>query len=45
MEFDPSGKFLRSIADDLFVTAPMVRVDVEDNIWTADMGSKCSSEA
>jgi DNA-binding beta-propeller fold protein YncE len=39
MEFDPSGKFLRSIADDLFVTAHMVRVDIEDNIWTADIGS------
>jgi streptogramin lyase len=39
MEFDPSGKFLRSIADDLFVTAHMVRVDAEDNIWTADVGS------
>ena len=38
-EFDPSGKFLRSLADDLFVTAHMVRVDVEDNIWTADIGS------
>jgi DNA-binding beta-propeller fold protein YncE len=39
MEFDSSGKFLRSIADDLFVTAHMVRVDPEDNIWTADVGS------
>ncbi len=39
MEFDPSGKFLRSIADDLFVTAHMVRVDSEDNIWTTDIGS------
>jgi len=39
MEFDPSGKFLRSIADDLFVTAHMVRVDTEDNIWTTDIGS------
>jgi DNA-binding beta-propeller fold protein YncE len=39
MEFDPSGKFLRSIADDLFVTAHMVRIDAEDNIWTADIGS------
>ena len=38
MEFD-SGKSLRSIADDLFVTAHMVRVDPEDNIWTADIGS------
>ena len=32
MEFDASGKFLRSIADDLFVTAHMLRVDSEDNI-------------
>src|SRR5260370_16439895 len=39
MEFDASGKFLRSIADDLFVTAHMVRVDAEGNIWTADVGS------
>jgi len=39
MEFDPSGKFLRSVADDLFVTAHMVRIDPEDNIWTADVGS------
>jgi DNA-binding beta-propeller fold protein YncE len=39
MEFDSSGKFLRSIADDLFVTAHMVRVDPEDNIWTTDIGS------
>src|SRR5213082_20545 len=39
MEFDSSGKFLRSIADDLFVTAHMVRVDPEDNIWTTDVGA------
>src|SRR5215472_1619718 len=39
MEFDSSGKFLRSIADDLFVTAHMVRVDPEGNIWTTDIGS------
>jgi len=39
MEFDPSGKFIRSVADDLFVTAHMVRVDAEDNIWTTDIGS------
>src|SRR5438309_2627873 len=39
MEFDSSGKFLRSIADELFVTAHMVRVDLEDNIWTAAIGS------
>jgi len=39
MEFDSSGKFIHSIADDLFVTAHAVRVDVEDNIWTTDVGS------
>jgi DNA-binding beta-propeller fold protein YncE len=39
MEFDASGKFIRSIADDLFVTAHMVRVDGDDNIWTTDVGS------
>src|SRR5436309_14670982 len=39
MEFDANGKFLRSIADDLFVTAHTVRVDAEDNIWTTDVGS------
>jgi hypothetical protein len=39
MEFDVNGKFLRSIADDLFVTAHTVRMDAEDNIWTTDVGS------
>jgi DNA-binding beta-propeller fold protein YncE len=39
MEFDANGKFLRSIADDLFVTAHTVRVDAEDNLWTTDVGA------
>jgi len=39
MEFDANGKFLRSIADDLFVTAHTVRVDAGDNIWTTDVGA------
>ncbi len=39
MEFDANGKFLRSIADDLFVTAHTVRVDADDNIWTTDVGA------
>ena len=39
MEFDSSGKFARSIADDLFATAHTVRVDAEDNIWTTDVGT------
>ena len=38
MEFDSSGKFIRCIADDLFVTAHIVRVDPEDHIWTTDIG-------
>jgi DNA-binding beta-propeller fold protein YncE len=39
MEFDSAGKFVRSIADDLFVTAHTLRVDAEDNIWTTDVGA------
>ena len=39
MEFDSSGKFIRSIADDLFVTAHSLRVDSEDNLWTTDVGA------
>ena len=39
MEFDSSGKFLRSIADDLFVSAHKVRIDPEDNILTTDVGA------
>src|SRR5438876_12345537 len=39
MEFDSSGKFVRSIADDLFATAHTVRVNAEDNIWTTDVGT------
>jgi DNA-binding beta-propeller fold protein YncE len=39
MEFDATGGFIRSIADDLFVSAHAVRVDASDNIWTADVGS------
>jgi DNA-binding beta-propeller fold protein YncE len=39
MEFDTHGKYLRSIADDLFVSAHTVRVDGEDNIWTTDVGA------
>jgi DNA-binding beta-propeller fold protein YncE len=39
MEFDANGKYLRSIADDLFVTPHTVRVDSQDNIWTTDVGA------
>src|SRR5437660_9796481 len=39
MEFDSSGKFIRSIADDLFLIAHSVRIDPHDNIWTVDNGT------
>jgi DNA-binding beta-propeller fold protein YncE len=41
MEFDESGKYIRSIADGLyaFVFPHFVRVDAQDNIWTVDGGS------
>lgn len=39
MEFDASGAFVRWLDDDLFVTAHMVRIDPDDNIWTVDVGS------
>ena len=39
MEFDASGQFIRSLADDLFVTAHMIRVDTEDNLWTTDIAA------
>ncbi len=32
-------KFVRSLADDLFVTAHSLRVDSEDNLWTTDVGA------
>jgi DNA-binding beta-propeller fold protein YncE len=39
MEFDSSGKYIRSIADDLFVTPHSLRVDNEDSLWTTDVGA------
>lgn len=39
IEFDVEGNFIRSIADDLFVTPHGLRIDKYDNIWTTDMGS------
>jgi hypothetical protein len=40
-EFDPGGKFVREIGQDLygFVFAHTVRVDRQDNIWVVDEGS------
>lgn len=39
LEFDSQGNFLRSIAEDMFITPHSVRVDKYDNIWTVDIGS------
>ncbi len=40
-EFDPAGKYLREIGQDLygFVFAHDVRIDKDDNIWCVDEGS------
>jgi hypothetical protein len=40
-EFDPLGKFIREIGQDLygFVFAHTVRVDRQDNVWVVDEGS------
>ncbi len=40
-EFDPSGKFIREIGQDMygFVFAHAVRIDPQDNIWVVDEGS------
>src|SRR5438477_7774952 len=39
LEFEPGGKFVRSIGEGMFTRAHAVRVDREDNIWVADVGS------
>jgi len=40
-EFDPSGKFMREIGQDLygFSFAHVVRIDKNDNIWAVDEGA------
>ena len=39
MEYDPSGKFLRSLGEGLFTVPHGLRFDAEDNLWTTDVGS------
>ena len=39
LEFDGTGKFLRSHADGLFTLPHGLRVDGQDNIWATDIGS------
>jgi sugar lactone lactonase YvrE len=39
MEFDASGKYLRSLAEGVFTLPHGMRIDAEDNIWATDIGS------
>src|SRR5262249_38220393 len=39
LEFDPTGKFLRTLAEGLFTTPHGLRVDEDDNIWVTDTGA------
>lgn len=39
LEYDANGKFLRSLGEGLFTTPHGLRIDVEGNIWTTDVGS------
>src|SRR5687768_13863239 len=36
MEFDSSGKFIRTLGDGLFKISHGIRIDAEDNIWLTD---------
>lgn len=39
MEYDASGKFLRSLGEGLFNVPHGLRIDADDNLWTTDVGS------
>ncbi|CAN5683046.1 peptidyl-alpha-hydroxyglycine alpha-amidating lyase family protein [soil metagenome] len=39
VEFDSSGKFVRTLCDGLFKSAHGLRIDANDNIWITDIGS------
>lgn len=39
VEFDSSGRFVRTIGDGLFKSAHGLRIDANDNIWITDIGS------
>lgn len=36
MEFDPAGRFVRSLAHGIFTRPHGLRIDAEDNIWATD---------
>ena len=40
LEFDPSGKFLKSFGKGLFVSPHKITVDYDGNLWIADNGIK-----
>lgn len=39
VEYDASGKFLRSLGDGLFTVPHGLRIDAQGNLWTTDVGS------
>jgi DNA-binding beta-propeller fold protein YncE len=39
IEFDPTGKFVRSIGEGLFTIPHGLRIDGDDNLWITDTGS------
>src|SRR5262245_14834672 len=39
MEFDPSGKFMRSFGEGLFTRSHGLKIDTDGNIWATDVGS------
>lgn len=39
VEFDSSGKFVRTLGEGLFKSAHGLRIDANDNIWITDIGS------
>jgi sugar lactone lactonase YvrE len=40
MEFDPSGKLLKSFGDGMFIQAHGMDIDREGNIWVTDAGNR-----
>jgi sugar lactone lactonase YvrE len=39
MEFEPDGKFIRSMAEGMFTRTHGLRIDRDDNLWVTDVGA------
>jgi sugar lactone lactonase YvrE len=39
MEFEPDGKFIRSMGEGLFTRTHGVKIDRDDNLWVTDVGA------